>query len=133
VFASHKLPIRSYLLAIVIFCNKCKGKNALALSRDLGVQHKTAWVLGHKLREAMAQEMKGQHIGGDGETVEIDGCYFGGYVKPANFKEHRRDRRLARNQNGKRKVVVVARERGGNILTTVARTESASLRFIREI
>ena len=25
--------------------------------------------------------------------------YFGGYVKPANLKEHRIDRRFARNQN----------------------------------
>jgi hypothetical protein len=34
-------------------------------------------------------------------------------VKPANIKEHRIDRRFARNQNGKRRVVVVIRERGG--------------------
>src|SRR5579871_5171167 len=39
-FHAHKLPIRSYLLAIVIFCNEVKGKNACALSRDLGVQYK---------------------------------------------------------------------------------------------
>jgi hypothetical protein len=37
----------------------------------------------------------------------------GRYVKPANLKEDRIDRRFARNQNGKRKVVVVIRERGG--------------------
>jgi len=131
-FAGRKLPVRQYLLAIVIFCNEVKGKSALALSRDLGVQYKTAFVLGHKLREAMAQEMKGMRLGGDGETVEVDGCYFGGYVKPANFKEHRRDRRLAKNQNGKRRVVVAIRERGGNIVTTVSRSESAAVSFIRD-
>jgi len=48
------------------------------------------------------------------QTAEIDGGYFGGYVKPANVKAHRRDRRLTRNQSGKRKVVVIVRERGGN-------------------
>ena len=37
-FAFHKLPLRIYLAAIVIFCNEVKGKSALALSRDLGVQ-----------------------------------------------------------------------------------------------
>jgi len=31
------------------------------------------------------------------------------YVKPANFKESRRDRRLAENQNGKHQSVVVSR------------------------
>src|SRR4051812_18742194 len=39
-FASHKLPLRSYLAAIAVFCNEVKGKSALALSRDLGVSYK---------------------------------------------------------------------------------------------
>jgi transposase-like protein len=123
-FAFHKLPLRTYLAAVVIFCNEVKGKSALALSRDLGVQYKTAFVLAHKLREAMASELKGLRLGGDGATVEVDGGYFGGYVKPANRKENRRDRRLARNQNGKRRVVVVARERGGRTLPAVFKNEA---------
>jgi hypothetical protein len=68
----------TYLAAIAIFCNEVKGKSALALSRDLDCQYKTAFVLAHKLREAMASELKGMQIGGDGETVEVDGGYFGG-------------------------------------------------------
>ncbi len=94
-FASHKLPLRTYLAAIVIFCNEVKGKSALALSRDLDCSYKAAFVLAHKLREAMATEVKGYKLGGDGKVVEVDGGYFGGYVKPANWKENRRDRRLA--------------------------------------
>ena len=43
-------------------------------------------------------------------TVEIDGAYFGGHVKPENRKADRKDRRLAEEQTGKRQVVVVARE-----------------------
>lgn len=68
--------------------------------------------------------------GGDGETVEVDGGYFGGYIKPANCRENRRDRRLAKNQNGKRQVVVVVRERGGSTLPAVFKSESAALGFI---
>src|ERR1700712_3013376 len=97
-FAFHKMPLQTYLAAIVIFCNEVKGKSALALSRDLGVQYKTAFVLAHKLREAMSTEVKGYKLGGVGKTVEVDGAYFGGYVKPANNRENRRDRRLVRNQ-----------------------------------
>ncbi len=93
-FASHKLPLRMYLAAIAIFCNEVKGKSALALSRDLGVSYKGAFVLFHKLREAMADELKDRMIGGEGKVAEVDGGYFGGYVKPANLKENRRDRRL---------------------------------------
>jgi transposase-like protein len=129
-FAFHKMPLRTYLAATCIFINEVKGKSALALSRDLDCQYKTAFVLAHKLREAMAFELKGMQIGGDGETVEVDGGYFGGYVKPANHKENRRDRRLAKNQNGKRKVVVVARERGGRTLPSVFKAEVDSMGFI---
>lgn len=129
-FAFHKMPLRNYLAAIAIFVNEVKGKSALALSRDLDCQYKTAFVLAHKLREAMALELKGRHLGGAGETVEVDGGYFGGYIKPANHKENRRDRRLVKNQNGKRQVVVVMRERGGSTLPAVFKSESAALGFI---
>jgi transposase-like protein len=42
-FASHKAPLRFYLAAIAVFMNEVKGKNALALSRDLGMSHKACW------------------------------------------------------------------------------------------
>ncbi len=131
IFAQHKLPLRGYLAAIAIFCNEVKGKSALALSRDLGISYKAAWVLLHKLREAMAEEMKGRIVGGKGKVAEVDGGYFGGYIKPANHKENRVDRRLARNQNGKRKVVVIVRERNGASLPAVFASEGAALSFIR--
>ena len=64
--------------------NEVKGKSALAISRDLNVSYKCAFVLLHKLREAMAEELKGRVVGGEGKVAEVDGGYFGGYVKPAN-------------------------------------------------
>ena len=130
-FASHKMPLRAYLAAIAVFCNEVKGKSMLAMSRDLGVSYKTAFVLCHKMREAMAAEMKGRTLGGEGVEASVDGAYFGGYVKPANLKENRVDRRLAKNQNGKRKVVVIIREHGGASLPAVFRTEGAAVNFIR--
>jgi transposase-like protein len=129
-FGSHKLPLRTYLGAIAIFCNEVKGKSALAMSRDLGLSYKAAFVLLHKLREAMAEELKERRLGGEGRTVEVDGGYFGGYIKPANFKENRRDRRLAKNQTGKREVVVIVRERGGNGVPAVFKSEADATAFI---
>src|SRR3954470_5055846 len=99
-FASHKLPLRGYLGGIAIFCNEVKGKSALALTRDLGVSYKCAFVLLHKLREAMAEEMKGRVVGGDGKVAELDTGYFGGYLKPANLKQDRVDRRLVPRHRG---------------------------------
>ena len=130
-FASHKLPLRGYLAAIAIFVNEVKGKNALAMSRDLGLSYKTAFVLCHKMREAMAEDVKGRQIGDDRPEAEVDGGYFGGYVKPANLRENRKDRRLGKNQSGKRKVVVVVREKGGETLPGVFKSESAAVGWIQ--
>ena len=130
-FASHKLPLRMYLAAIAIFCNEVKGKSMLALSRDLGLSYKAAFVLAHKLREAMATELRNRQLGGEGREAEVDGGYFGGYVKPANMKEHRVDRRTRLASNGKRRVVVIIRERDGGSLPAVFKSESAAVGFIK--
>ena len=114
-----------------MFCNEVKGKSALAISRDLGLSYKSAFVLLHKLREAMAEEMRGRVVGGEGKVAEVDGGYFGGYVRPANMKADRLDRRYTRNQSGKRKVVVIVRERGGNSVPAVFNSESRASAFIR--
>ncbi len=120
IFASRKLSFTDLLAAIAIFVNGAKGISALQMSRDLDVQYKTAFVLSHKLREAMAIEAPGILTG----TVEVDGAYFGGYVKPANHKANRLDRRLIANQSGKRQSVIIMRERKGRSLTYVAKREA---------
>ena len=131
-FAWHKLPLRTYLLAVAGFCNEVKGKSMLALSRELDVQYKTAFVLAHKLREAMASSMKGLQIGGEGRVAEVDGAYFGGHVRPANRAADRIDRRRAENQSGKRRVVVAMRERDGRTLAQVFGAEEAAVPVIRQ-
>ncbi|EJL33443.1 transposase [Caulobacter sp. AP07] len=120
IFASRKLAVRDILAAIAIFANGAKGYSALQLSRDLDVQYKTAFVMAHKLREALGKVADRTKLDG---VVEIDGAYFGGYVKPANEKWARQDRRLLENQTGKRQVVVVLRERGGRTLPFVTKAE----------
>lgn len=129
-FASHKLSLRSYLLAILLFCNEVKGKSMLAMSRELGLSYKSAFVLCHKLREAMAQEGKGRAIGGEGIEAEIDGAVFGHYVKPENRKEDRKDRRLAANQSDRKRFVVIVREREGNTTPKVFKTEADATKWI---
>lgn len=118
--------MRDILAAIAVFINGAKGYSALHLSRDLGIDYKTAFVLLHKVREAIAMARETGALSGD---VEVDGAYFGGYVKPANERKDRKDRRLAHNQSGKRQVVIVARQRGGATLTHVAANEAAGVAF----
>lgn len=116
------------MLDFCITVNGAKGISALQLSRDLDCQHKTAFVLSHKIREAIAAEVENATL--DGE-VEIDGAYFGGYVRPANHKEDRVDRRLAEHQTGERRVVVVVRERKGRTLTFVRHGEAAGVEIAK--
>ncbi|TNE42727.1 MAG: IS1595 family transposase [Alphaproteobacteria bacterium] len=129
IFASRKLAFRDILAAIAIFMNGAKGVSALQLSRDLDVQYKTAFVLAHKLREALGAEVHGEVINGE---VEVDGAYFGGYVKPANNKANRRDRRLSENQSGKRRVVVAMREREGTTVPHVFDAEADAVEMIAQ-
>lgn len=117
IFASRKLSFRDYLLAIAIFVNGAKGIAALHLSRELGVQYKTAFVLAHKLRESMAHHQS--NLRDLGEEVEVDGAYFGGHVRPENRRLDRKDRRRREHKSGKRMVVAVCRERHGRTFVTV--------------
>jgi ribosomal protein L37AE/L43A/transposase-like protein len=131
IFADRKLPIRDYLLAIAIFANGAKGHSALQLSRDLNVQYKTAFVLAHKLREAMASEVHNPDQPELSGEVQVDGMYTGGHKKPENRKADRKDRRLVEERTGKRQVVVVAREVMGRTLPFIVPRESAAVPLIR--
>jgi ribosomal protein L37AE/L43A len=132
-FADRKRSIRDYLLAIAIFANGAKGHSALQLSRDINCQYKTAYVLAHKLREAMGSEVHNPDEPELANEVAIDGAYFGGKVKQANRKADRTDRRATEEQTGKRQVVVVARELLGRTLPFIVTRESAAVPLIRQI
>lgn len=130
IFASRKMSFTDLLAAICIVMNAAKGVSALQLSRDLDCQHKTAFVLAHKVREALAAEVKDATLTGE---VEIDGAYFGGYIRPENKAEDRIDRRLAEHQTGTRRVVIVARQRRGRTLTFVRPSEAEGVDIVRKI
>ena len=121
IFASRKMAFVDLCAAICISVNAVKGVSALQLGRDIDCQYKTAFVLAHKIREALASEVEGMQLAGE---VEVDGAYFGGKVRPANHKEDRRDRRKAENQNNERRVVIALRERDGSTKTFVTNTEA---------
>jgi transposase-like protein len=130
IFASRKMAFVDLLAAICIFVNAVKGLSALQLSRDLDCQYKTAFVLAHKLREALAAEINGHTLSGE---VEIDGQYHGGHIRPANLKEDRVDRRLAEHQTGSRRVVVALRQRGGRTLPFVVRSEHEGVDIAKRV
>lgn len=108
IFAFHKLPLRVYLAAIAIYTNAVKGISALQLSRDLGVQYKTAFVLAHKIRESLMEHRDEVQLTGE---VHMDGAYVNGHIRPKNKKEDRIDRRLAIHQKPDKRCVFVMRQK----------------------
>lgn len=129
IFASRKLAFVDLLGAICLFVNASKGLSAVQFSRDLNVQHKTAFVLMHKLREAITAETREARLEGE---VEVDGAAFGGHVRPANRRDRRVGRRRLGNRSGKRRVVVVLRQRGGRTVTRTFLREALGVDFARE-
>ena len=127
IFASHKLPFRDYLLASAIFVSAVKGISALQHGRDLDVQYKTAFVLAHKLREAIGATQSEGELSG---VVEVDGAYVGGGSRQANEAADRTDRR-AEHPAG-RQSVVIARQRDGRTLPVVVSKEADAVPFIRQ-
>jgi transposase-like protein len=128
IFASRKLSFTDLLAAICLFVNGSKGMSSVQFSRDLDVQYKTAFVLSHKLRQALAAETADATLSGE---VEIDGAYFGGHVRQENRVEDRVDRRVKANQSDRRRVVVALRQRGGRTLSFVRHSEAEGVEIAR--
>lgn len=128
IFASRKLSFCDLLAAICLFVNGTKGRSAIQFSREMSVQYKTAWVMSHKLREAMQDEVDGLQVGGE---VEVDGSYYGGHIRPENLAKDRIDRRLAKHQTGTRRVVVAIRARKGRTLTFVTKSEAEGVLLVK--
>jgi transposase-like protein len=129
IFASRKLSFVDLLAAICLFVNGAKGRSAVQFSRELDCQYKTAWVMAHKLREAMQDEYQGAHVSGE---VEIDGMYNGGHIRPANEAKDRVDRRRWKYQTGTRRVVIAIRERTGRTLTFVRESEAEGVAIAKQ-
>ena len=115
IFATESARSARLSLGIAIFANGAKGHSALQLSRDLCCQYKTAFVLAHKLREAMEAEHASRDFAARPKkrsTAHISA----GQRNRQNLVAERVDRRAAEEQTGKRQVVVVMRERHGRTL-----------------
>src|ERR1700752_1801163 len=94
IFESSHVPLHVWLQAIYLICSSKKGISTRQLQRTLGGSMKTAWFLGHRIREAM-KELRGVFtppLGGEGSTLEADETYIGGsqtnraFVEPAPKK-----------------------------------------------
>ena len=88
VFESSHVPMRIWLQTFYLMASSKKGIATRQLHRTFGGSLKTAWFLGHRVREAMKTlgfDDPGP-LGGANAVVEADETYVGG--KAANRKNH---------------------------------------------
>jgi hypothetical protein len=75
VMQGTKLALTVWFLAIYLISQAKTGLSALALKRHLGVSYPTAWLIHHKLMQAMAEREERSVLEGQ---VQVDDAYLGG-------------------------------------------------------
>lgn len=118
------LPLLVWLQALYLIVASSKGVSAVKLGEMLGVSYPTAWHLGHRVRAMMAE----QNVILAG-LVEIDEMYAG--APPRRRGKPSRDHDDSepppanpRGRGTKRALVLVAAERGGDVVAKVIPTHS---------
>src|SRR5260370_31213757 len=77
IFEKSHIPMHIWLQAMHLICSSKKGFSANQFCRVLGVDFKTGWFIGHRIREAMKDDGSSGPLGGPGKIVEADETYFG--------------------------------------------------------
>ena len=90
VFARSHVPLHLWLQTVYLMTSSKKGISSNQLHRTLGVTLKTAWFMGHRIREAM----RGGDLapfGTGGGAVEVDETFIGHdqTIKPKHQKKGR--------------------------------------------
>lgn len=74
IFESSKLPLSRLFLAMQLLTQSKNNVSALELMRQLGVSYRSAWLMKHKIMEAMRVREDRRELSG---RVEIDDAYLG--------------------------------------------------------
>lgn len=76
-----RLPISTWLRGLWLIISSSKGISSLKLAEMLGIQQKSAWFLGHRVRAMMAWAVRAPI---SGSIVEIDEVYAGAPPRKRN-------------------------------------------------
>jgi transposase-like protein len=91
IFEDSHIQMRDWLVAIQLVCSSKKGISANQLHRTIGITLKSAWFMGHRIREAM-RDGNLAPMGGDGSVVEVDETFIGrrdGFEEKAGWVRHK--------------------------------------------
>jgi transposase-like protein len=76
IFEKSHVPMHIWIQAMHLICSSKKGFSANQLCRVLGVDFKTGWFIGRRIREAMKDNGSNGSLGGAGKIVEVDKTYW---------------------------------------------------------
>lgn len=99
VIENSSLGYRVWAFAVYMMTTRIRGVSSMELYRTLGITQKTAWFLGHRIREAWSANGGSLFAG----PVEVDETYVGG----KNKNRHWDKRKPGRGSAGKDAVVGV--------------------------
>lgn len=128
VLARSNLSLRKWLFAIYAVVEHPKGTSSLQLAKLLDIAASTSWHMGHRVREALAQEGKSERFDG---PVEVDEVYIGG--RKRNWSQEKRRRYKGRGTVGKIPIAGVFDRATGRVSAAVVPDTSKRTlqRFVR--
>jgi hypothetical protein len=85
-----KLPLWKWLLAMYLMTKSRKGIFSVSLGRLIGISQKSAWKLGHAIRQMMTPGS--ELVRSLGGIVELDEKYIGGKLRHQEGVIHKRGR-----------------------------------------
>jgi transposase-like protein/ribosomal protein L37AE/L43A len=103
IFQDSHTPLQTWFYAIYLFIATRHGVSGKEMQRTLGVTYKTAWRIGHQIRDLMGKVDRFQALKGH---VEIDETYYGG-------------RRAMSEKMENKSIIMGMKERGGRVETKV--------------
>jgi transposase-like protein len=113
---SH-IPLNKWLMAFYLLNASKKGVSAHQLHRALGLDYKSAWFMGHRIREAMRAGGLGP-LGGGGKVVEADETYYGPVETPRPRNKYLPPpTKGGRSGPSNKRPILALVERGGNVRT----------------
>jgi hypothetical protein len=121
IFENTNKPLRDWYRVVHLMLASKKGISALQVMRYMGFgSYKTAWMMCHKIRIALVEDIK--QLGG---IVEVDECFIGG--KDKNKHWDKRNGRGGGIGSGKTPIVGAVKRKGNVIARVVNNIRATTL------